>query len=137
MNGISAVLPASSSGAIAARVLSLCVAIAAISSLHYVTDPHRIVLHELYQYFYYLPIIVAAYWFGPIGGVLTATLASAGFVPHIRAVWVGNAPYTVSQYGQIVVFHLLGLGVGLLASAQRRRTDKYRETAVSLDLRNR
>ncbi len=119
------------------RVAALLLTIAVISSLHYLTDPSRIVLHEVYQYACYAPIVVAAYWFGPLGGLLTATVASIVFIPHIQMTWGGNAPYRVSQYGQIVVFHLLGVGVGLLASAQRRLTDRYRELAQSLDVRNR
>ncbi len=119
------------------RVAALVVTIMVVTSLHYLTDPSRIVLHEVYQYACYAPIIVAAYWFGPVGGVLTAMVASVVFIPHIQMAWGGNAPYRVSQYGQVVVFHLLGVGVGLLASAQRRQTERYRELARSLDARNR
>ena len=117
--------------------LGIVGAIALISSLHYVTSPSRVVLHEVYNYLCYVPIILAAYWYGVWGGIASAALTSAAFIPHIRAAWAANAAYTASQYGQIVVFHLLGLTVGLLAASQRKLTARYRDAAASTERANR
>lgn len=119
------------------RLLGLVAALAAISVLHYSTSPARIIEHEIYRYLYYAPIILGAYWYGVGGGLLTAVLASLAYIPHIRVAWAPNVPYTVNLYAQLVVFHLLGLSVGLLASFQRKLTDRYREAAASLERANR
>jgi two-component system, NtrC family, sensor histidine kinase HydH len=119
------------------RGLAIVAAIAAVSSLHYVTPASRVVFHEIYNYLCYIPIILAAYWYGVWGGVLAAVLTSAAFIPHIRAAWAANAAYTASQYAQVVVFHLLGLTVGFLAESQRRLTTRYRDAAASLESANR
>ena len=119
------------------RGLVIVGAIAVISSLHYVTAPSRVVLHEIYNYSCYVPIILAAYWYGVWGGVASAALTSAAFIPHIRAAWAANAAYTASQYAQVAVFHLLGLIVGWLAESQRRLTSRYRDAAESLESANR
>ena len=116
---------------------ALLAAVAGIASLHFVTDPSRIVLHEVYNYLCYVPIIFGAYWYGAWGGVAAAAVTSAAFIPHIRAVWAGNAAYAASLYAQVVVFHVLGLTVGLLVSAQRRLTSRYRDAAASLEKANR
>lgn len=118
------------------RFLGLIGVVAAISSLHYITGPSQVVLHELYNYLCYVPIILAAYWYGAWGGIAIAALTSAAFVPHIRATWAANAPYTASLYAQVVVFHLLGLTVGWLAGSQRRLTARYRNAAASLERAN-
>ncbi len=110
--------------------------IGVISSLHYVTAPSRVVLHEIYNYSCYVPIILAAYWWGVWGGIASAALTSAAFIPHIRATWAANAAYTASQYAQVVVFHLLGLTVGWLARSQQRLTTRYRDAAASLERAN-
>ena len=34
-------------------------------------------LHEIYQRAYYIPILLAAYWYGPVRGVFAAALASS------------------------------------------------------------
>lgn len=119
------------------RAGALIAGIGAIASLHFVTDPAYLALHEFYNYLCYVPIIFAAYCYGTWGGVAAAALTSAAFIPHIRAAWVGNEAYTASLYAEVVVFHVLGLTVGLLAAAQRRLTARYRDTAVSLERANR
>lgn len=121
----------------AIRGLALLAVIAGISSLHYVTDTSRVVWHEVYNYLCYLPIILAAYWYGAWGGVVAAALTSAAFIPHIRAAWASNAAYTASQYGQVLVFHVIGVTVGLLAGAQQKLTTRYRDSATSLERVNR
>lgn len=118
------------------RVFGLIAAIALITGLHYVTDPSRVLLHELFNYLCFIPIIVAAYWFGPWGGVTAALLTSAAFIPHIRMAWASNLPYATSRYAQILVFHVTGLLVGILASFQRQLTLRYRDAANALEIRN-
>jgi two-component system, NtrC family, sensor histidine kinase HydH len=114
----------------------LIAAIALITGLHYFTDPARVLWHELFNYLCFIPIIVAAYWFGPWGGVTAALLTSAAFIPHIRMAWASNVPYAMSRYAQILVFHVTGLLVGLLVSFQRQLTDRYRDAASELEVRN-
>lgn len=121
----------------AIRWIGLLLAIGGIASLHFITDPSRVVLHEIYNYLCYVPIILGAYWYGAAGGVAAAALTSAAFIPHIRAAWASNAAYTASQYAQVLAFHLIGLTVGLLAGAQRRLTERYLAAAVSLEQANR
>jgi signal transduction histidine kinase len=111
-------------------------AIALITGLHYFTDPAHVLLHELFNYLCFIPIIVAAYWFGPVGGVTAALLTSAAFIPHIRMAWSSNVPYATSRYAQILVFHLTGLLVGVLVSFQRQITVRYRDAARALEVRN-
>ncbi len=119
------------------RGVGLLAAIAGIASLHFVTDPSYLALHELYNYLCYVPIIFGAYWYGAWGGIAAAAVTSAVFIPHIRAAWAGNRAYEASLYAEVVVFHVLGLTVGLLAATQRRLTARYRDTAVSLERANR
>ena len=119
------------------RWLALLVGVASVSALHYATPSGHFVLHALYQRLYYVPVILAAYWFGVRGGLVAAVLSSIAYAPHIHAAWSHNPPYTVSQYAELVVFLSLGLSVGLIASRERRLTNRYREAAESLDRANR
>ncbi|MBY0493339.1 MAG: hypothetical protein K2Y23_03920 [Cyanobacteria bacterium] len=119
------------------RAGGLIAGIAGIASLHFVTDRAYLALHEFYNYLCYVPIIFAAYCYGAWGGIAAAALTSAAFIPHIRDAWAGNRAYEASLYAEVVVFHVLGLTVGLLAATQRRLTARYRDTAVSLERANR
>lgn len=121
----------------ASRAVAVAVAAIVVASLHHVTSPSRIVLHELFNYLLYVPIIFAAYWYGIAGGLGIAVLSSAIFIPHIRIAWASNPAYAASQYAQVAVFHLLGITVGWLTASQRRLTQRYRGAAESLERANR
>jgi signal transduction histidine kinase len=116
---------------------ALLVALAVVSILHYTTSPERAGLHVLYQRLYYGPIIVGAYWFGVWGGVATAVAAALAYAPHIQHTWAHNAPYTFSQYSELVIFVCAGALVGFLADVQHRLTRQYRDVAASLERKNR
>jgi two-component system sensor histidine kinase HydH len=121
----------------AARWGGLLVALAVVSVLHYTTSPEHAGLHVLYQRLYYGPIVVGAYWFGIWGGVVTAVAAALAYAPHIHHTWADNAPYTFSQYSELVIFVCAGSLVGFLADVQRRLTRQYRDVAASLVTTNR
>ncbi|MBI2835119.1 MAG: sensor histidine kinase [Acidobacteria bacterium] len=115
------------------KPLALAVSIVAISVLHYATSPSQLVWHEIYQHLYYVPVIVGAYWYGVAGGLACAIATSLAYLPHIQWTWGHDLAYAADQYAEIGIFYVIGVTVGLLSSAQRRITAKYRETAVSLE----
>lgn len=116
-----------------AKPILLAVSIAGISGLHYLTNPSHVVMHEIYQHLYYLPVILGAYWYGVPGGAITGVGTSVAYVPHILSTWSHDVRFAADQYAEIVVFFFLGLTVGLLSSAQQKLTARYRETAASLE----
>jgi len=98
-----------------------------VSALHYLTSGQSVVLHEFFRRLYYVPIVVAAVRFGLAGGVATAVFASALYLPHV---WVGGpAP---EQYGELLLFNVIGLVTGLLADRLRRERDRHERAAQQL-----
>jgi signal transduction histidine kinase len=118
----------------ATRIGGLLVAIVAISLLHYTANRSQVIWHELLLRIYYVPILVGAYWYGAVGGLLVALASSMAYVPHV---WEQTPGFEASRYAEIVVFHLIGLTVGLLATAQRRVTERYQHAASTLERANR
>jgi two-component system sensor histidine kinase HydH len=53
-----------------------------ISSLHYGTDHSHRYLHIFYRELYFLPIVLAAFWFG-LRGALEPVI-------HLKSLWIGN-----------------------------------------------
>ena len=82
---------------------------------------------------YYIPILVGAYWYGAFGGLLIAVACSMAYVPHLRE---QSPAFEAGRYAEIVVFHVIGLTVGLLATAQRRVTERYQRAAATLERAN-
>lgn len=116
------------------RIGGLLIGIAAISFLHRAASGSEIIWHGLLLRLYYLPILVAAYWYGAFGGLLVALTCSLAYVPHLRE---QSASFEAGRYAEIVVFHLIGLTVGVLATAQRRVAERYQLAAATLEAANR
>ena len=113
------------------RISAVALAIAGISALHYWTAPIQPMWHGIYQHLYYVPVILAAYWYGVPGGLAAATLTAILYVPHITT-WTHEQSFLASQLTGLVVFYVTAVVVGLLSSTQQRLLRQYRDTAASL-----
>jgi two-component system sensor histidine kinase HydH len=116
------------------RAAALFVAIVAISALRYATGGSESIWHELSLRLYYLPILISAYWYGAPGGLIVALVSSAVYVQHI---FQPTSTFDASRYAEVVVFHVIGLCVGMLSTAQQRVTGRYRDVAATLESANR
>jgi two-component system sensor histidine kinase HydH len=115
------------------RVAVLAASIAVVSILRYSTGPASNLPHELSLRLYYIPILVSAYWYGVTGGLIVAAVSSIAYVNRVFGVAPTLDP---ARLAEVVVFHLFGVAVGLLASAQRRVMDQYRTAATTLQEAN-
>ena len=118
------------------KIIITGLAILAASVLHYVTPHSRLLLHNLFQKLYYLPIIYAAVSFGWRGGLLAAVASTICYIPHILT-WRHQPYYAMSQYAELILFFLVGATTGLLADQGRRRRQQLEATtkAVAGELR--
>jgi two-component system sensor histidine kinase HydH len=57
------------------RYIAILSLILLISVFHHKTSTEYRYLHEIYQRAYYIPILLAAYWYGPLRGIIAAFLA--------------------------------------------------------------
>ncbi len=119
------------------KIAALALIVAAISSAHYLTNSSLIWWHVAYQDLAYVPILVAAYWFGAPGGLATALLAAIGTVAHFHGIGHGNRPFVISEYGQAVGFLITGVVGGALASAERRAARRHEQALVAVEAANR
>lgn len=60
-----------------------------VSILHFFTPIHTQYLHLIYDRLGYLPVILAAFWFGIWGGVLMGCAMSTMHLIHIYINWGG------------------------------------------------
>ncbi len=106
-------------------VLFLGGSILLISALHFLTPINSLVLHQIYQRLYYIPIILAAFWYGWRGGLGAASFACISYVPHISMHWQHqNYDYALNQYAEIALFFVIGAVTGWLGDQKRREHDR-------------
>lgn len=103
-----------------------------VSSFHFLTPTDYRYLHEIYQRIYYIPILLAAFWYGPLIGFLTALLVSAVYIFHIRMDWHHFPVYTFNQYAEICLYHVIALVIGFLSSKEKRHREQLERTSAEL-----
>jgi two-component system sensor histidine kinase HydH len=115
------------------RVLVLVFFIAGISLLHYSTPLNLQKPHCVYQRLYYIPLILAAFWYGFRGGMVCAVLVTAVYLPFLLFPGSTRAALTLEQYLEILLYYVVGGVTGFLS--QRERTQAYRlqQTALGLE----
>ena len=101
------------------RQIALIVALAfATTILHYHTDPMAGAWHDVYQRISYIPIILAALWFGARGGLLTAFCIGVVYFPHLYHGWQGPHS-TFYRLMEVGMYHVVGGLTGYLSSRVR------------------
>lgn len=110
----------------------LAAGIIVITLLHYNTSTQYLLLHEIYQRLYYIPIIYAAYSYGLRGGLAASALSALIYIPHIAQHLDHQDVYAINQFAEMILFQVVGAVTGLLAGAERRERQRYEQTAAEL-----
>lgn len=116
-----------------ARIALITTLVLCISLLHYLTPLHLHYLHDIFQRFYYIPIILSALWFGFRGGLAAALAVSIIYTPHILFQWGDHVSMEIEKYLEIVLYNIVGGITGLLAQREKERTTELQETAKGLE----
>lgn len=115
------------------RGVLLAVAIGVVALFHYAMPMTHVWVHPLLQRAYYVPILLAALWFGWRGGLAAATLAGVSYIPHILSAWVREPEYTAAQYIEIGMFLAIGGLTGILADHERAQRRRVEDAAQRLE----
>ncbi len=96
--------------------------------LHYRSSHGSLALHLLHREFFFVPIILAAFWFGLKGGLISSLAVSLIYAPHVVEYSDPHGEvYTVIS--QLVTFVLMGFILGWLV----RRKNLYYNEKMFLD----
>ena len=117
---------------VVARPFLLLLFVIGISLLHYLTPLKLHFLHDIFQRLYYLPIILAAFWYGLRGGLTCSILVSIVYAPHILFQWGGGLTLEMEKYLEILLYNVVGGITGFLSQKERERSAELQETAKGL-----
>ncbi|MBD3220569.1 hypothetical protein GF314_04960 [bacterium] len=105
-----------------------------VTLMHYNTAMHIHAAHGIYRRLYYFPIIIAAFRGGRSGGLGTALVVCAVYLPHAFGL-IGHDPgATLEKVLEMVLYVAIGLVAGVLEDRERRTRRRLQE---SLDERER
>jgi signal transduction histidine kinase len=115
------------------RFLLLISFVVGISLLHYSTPLTLPMLHDIFQRLYYIPIILAAFWFGFRGGIACALVVSILYAPHILFQWGGHLTMELEKYLEIILYNVVGGVTGFLSQKEETRRLQLQQTAQGLE----
>ncbi len=112
------------------------VLVAAVTTFHYLTDPHAIEFHNFYRRLYYLPIVIGAFAYGLRGGLGVSIVAGAAYVPHAFFSAHRDPSPAVDKGLELVLFVVIGALTGWLVDRERqarKRLEKSLEERTALE----
>jgi signal transduction histidine kinase len=115
------------------RLLLLAVSITGISLSHYLTPLHLPMLHDILQRLYYIPIILAAFWFGLKGGLVSSIVVSIMYAPHILFQWGITPSLGLEKFLEIFLYNVVGGITGFLSQQERMQREELEGTARGLE----
>ena len=115
------------------RILLLAAFIIGISLFHYLTPLHLPALHDIFQRLYYIPIIMAAFWFGLRGGLVTSIVVSIFYAPHVLFQWGVHPALELEKFLEILLYNVVGGVTGFLSQKEELRREEVERSARGLE----
>ena len=98
------------------RITLILALILIVTFLHYFTGTEHSHYHGIFRRLYYLPIILAGFWYGIRGGVTSGLVISAIYLPHVLLQWEHHPDIHTEQILEIVLYNVIGMLTGGLSS---------------------
>jgi two-component system sensor histidine kinase HydH len=114
------------------KICIIAVFVSAITIFHFSTDIKHMYLHQIYQRSYYIPIVLAGYWFEILGGLITAVALTALYLIHIWRDWSRYPDYSFQQYAEIAMYFIIAVLVGYLSQVQRKTRERLEKAGSEL-----
>jgi|WetSurMetagenome_2_1015567.scaffolds.fasta_scaffold09579_2 two-component system, NtrC family, sensor histidine kinase HydH len=114
------------------KVAAIVVPVSIITILHFSTGTEHLYLHQIYQRSYYIPIVLASFWFEIWGGLATAVGLTALYLIHIRRDWAHHFDYSFQQYAEIAMYLVIATLVGYLSQVQRKTRQQLESAGAQL-----
>ena len=101
------------------RIVLIAILVVIISYLHYETKMQQIYYHIFYRELYFLPLILAGFWFGLKGGIVTSLSITALYLPVTFMDWEGFSPSDFGNMLEIILFNIVAGGLGFISDREK------------------
>jgi signal transduction histidine kinase len=115
------------------KVGIIIVLIIVLSIFIFVTRYTQYRYHSVYREFYFIPLVLAAFWFGLRGALLTSGVITCFYLIFLWSIWYGWSAEKINAFIEIVFLNGMALILGLLREREhreRRRTQKLENLAT-------
>ena len=123
-----------------ARTGLVAVLVIGITALHYFTGIQKSYSHIFYRELYFLPLILAGFWFGLRGGLIASLSVTVAYLPFTILNWQGFSSEDFEKILEILLLNLVAAGLGFISDREKaqekariKAEKKAREHAESAD----
>ncbi|WP_027367321.1 ATP-binding protein [Desulfocurvibacter africanus] len=109
------------------KVVAVVILVAVITFLHYVTASTLHHYHAIYRELYFLPVMLAGFWFGLRGGLITSVSISLLYLPVIVLQWNGLSADDLTRILELILFNIVAAVLGRIADRERSEQRALRE----------
>ncbi|MEA2114190.1 MAG: DUF4118 domain-containing protein [Thermodesulfobacteriota bacterium] len=100
--------------------------------LHFSTKQSQYYYHIVFRELYFLPILLAAFWFGVRGGLVASVGISALYLPLVIMHWQNFSPEDLDKSLEILLFNVVALVMGILSDREKKREREKREEILAM-----
>jgi signal transduction histidine kinase len=90
-----------------------------ISFLHYFTSMQLIYYHIFYRELYFLPLILAGFWFGLKGGIIASLSVTVLYLPVVMMHWQSFSADDFDKILEILLFNIVAAGLGFISDREK------------------
>ena len=109
------------------KLFTVSVLIIFITILHYLTAVDYGLRHVFLRELYFIPILLASFWFGLLGGLATSLLISFVYGPFILLYAPGPPAHIWGNILELALFNVVGLSLGWLKDKEAAQQHKLRK----------
>ena len=96
------------------KITLIVILVVGISFLHYFTDQSQYHYHVFYGELYFLPIVLAGFWFGLRGALPTSLGITACYLPFVYWHWQGFSSDDFDRMLSVALYNFIATFIGIL-----------------------
>ncbi len=109
------------------KIAFLVIFITAIAFFQYLTELDKHAHHMLYQGLFFLPVMLAGFWFGLGSAVITSLSITAILIPFTFIHWKGLSAGDINNVVELILYNLAAVILGTLKGREQREQKRSRE----------
>lgn len=109
------------------KITFLIIFIGTVALFQYITDLDEHGYHMLYQGLFFLPVMLAGFWFGLGSGLITSLSITAILIPFTFIHWKGLSIGDINNVVELTLYNLAAVILGTLKDRQQREQERSQE----------
>jgi signal transduction histidine kinase len=109
------------------KIILIVILVGGITSLHYLTEMKEHLYHLSYQGLYFVPVMLAGFWFGLKGGLGTSLSITILYLPFTVMHWEGFSAGDFNSIIEMALYNTVAVVIGGLRDRERTMQRRLHE----------